>query len=172
MKDEYLLVDGYNIIFAWGDLKNFDQPYFLEESRENLIKTMCNYQGFKGCNLILVFDAHRVKGNKGSIEKRENIFVVYTKEAETADNYIERVTSNLSKEYSVKVATSDRLEQIIIMGKGATRISATELKVDVNFVNRKVKNKIEERKAIKNNMLFDNLDPNMAEIFENMRRMK
>lgn len=171
MKKEYLLVDGYNIIFAWENLKKISS-YSLQEAREKLISILSNYQGAKGIELIIVFDAHLVKGNRGSIEKRGKTYIVYTKEAETADNYIERVTSDLVKDYTVKVATSDRLEQIIIMGKGAIRISATELKEDVKYTAKKIAKKIDEIKPIKNNMLFDNLDPEMAAWFEKMRREK
>lgn len=172
MKNEYLLVDGYNVIFSWEELKKIVENLKLEDARDKLIKILSNYQGFKGINIIIVFDAHLVKGNIGSVEKRGDIFIVYTKEAETADNYIEKVTNDLVKDYNVKVATSDRLEQIIIMSKGATRVSVTELKAEVEFVNKKVKNKIESIKPIKNNTLLDNLDPKMAEWVENMRRMK
>lgn len=171
MKKEYLLVDGYNIIFAWENLKKISE-YSLEEAREKLISILSNYQGAKGIELIIVFDAHLVKGNKGSVEKRGKTNIVYTKEAETADNYIEKITNDLTKNYNVKVATSDRLEQIIIMGKGAIRVSATELKADVKHTAKKISKKIEEIKPIKNNMLFDNLDPETAKWFEEMRRKK
>ncbi|MDE6182018.1 MAG: NYN domain-containing protein [Eubacteriales bacterium] len=171
MKKEYLLVDGYNIIFAWDNLKKM-ADYSLEEAREKLISILSNYQGAKGIELIIVFDAHLVKGNRGNIEKRGKTYIVYTKEAETADNYIESITKSLVKDYNVKVATSDRLEQIIIMGKGAIRVSATELKADVKYTAKKVSKKIEEIKPIKNNMLFDNLDPEMAKWVEEMRRKK
>lgn len=171
MKKEYLLVDGYNIIFAWDNLKKM-ADYSLEEAREKLISILSNYQGAKGIELIIVFDAHLVKGNRGNIEKRGKTYIVYTKEAETADNYIESITKDLVKDYNVKVATSDRLEQIIIMGKGAIRVSATELKADVRYTAKKVSKKIEEIKPIKNNMLFDNLSPEMAKWVEEMRRKK
>ncbi len=171
MKKEYLLVDGYNIIFAWDKLKKISE-YSLEESREKLISILSNYQGAKGLELIIVFDAHLVKGNKGSIEKRGKTNIVYTKEAETADNYIEKLTNDLSKNYNVKVATSDRLEQIIILGKGAIRVSAKELELDIKNTEKKISKKIEEIKPIKHNMLFDNLDPETAKWFEEMRRNK
>lgn len=169
MKKEYLLVDGYNIIFAWDKLKKISE-YSLEESREKLISILSNYQGAKGIELIIVFDAHLVKGNKGNIEKRGKTNIVYTKEAETADNYIEKLTNDLSKNYNVKVATSDRLEQIIIMGKGAIKVSAKELEIDIKNTERKISKKIEEIKPIKNNMLFDNLDPETAKWFEERRK--
>lgn len=120
---EYLLVDGYNIIFAWEDLKKLASES-LEIAREHLIDRLCNYRGFCQCELILVFDAYKVKNNPGEVEKIHNISVVYTKEAETADMYIEKVTKQLGKHHRVRVATSDNLEQLIILGHGALRISA------------------------------------------------
>ena len=120
---EYVLVDGYNIIFAWDDLKKIAEDN-LNLARQLLINILCNYQGYVGCGLILVFDAYKVAGGRGSVEKHGGIHVVYTKEAETADAYIERVTLEMGKKYRVRVATSDRLEQIIVLGHGATRISA------------------------------------------------
>jgi len=121
---EYLLVDGYNIIFAWEKLKAIAQES-VDTARHQLINILCNYQGFRQCELILVFDAYRVKGNPGSVERIHNINVVYTKEAETADMYIEKVTNQLGKQRKVRVATSDSLEQLIILGHGAQRISAS-----------------------------------------------
>lgn len=127
---EYLLVDGYNIIFAWDELKEIAQES-LDSARTQLINILCNYQGFRRCELILVFDAYKVKGNPGSVEKVHNINVVYTKEAETADMYIERVTNEIGKKHRVRVATSDGLEQLIIIGHGALRVSAAEFKDEV-----------------------------------------
>lgn len=122
---EYLLVDGYNIIFAWDELKKAAEEN-LDLARSMLINMLCNYQGFRQCSLILVFDAYKVKGSVGEVEKVNNITVVYTKEAETADTYIEKATHDLSREHRVRVATSDNLEQTIILGNGAYRISASE----------------------------------------------
>lgn len=121
---EYLLVDGYNIIFAWDELKK-DARESLDFARNNLINRLCNYQGYAGVEIILVFDAYKVKKNPGSVEKHRNISVVYTKEAETADTYIERVSHELSKKHRVRVATSDGAEQMIILGGGALRIPAS-----------------------------------------------
>ena len=120
---EYVLVDGYNIIFAWDDLKKLAQDS-LDMARSQLIDRLRNYQGFRQCPVIVVFDAYKVKGNPGSIERFGDFSVVYTKEAETADMYIERVTHELGKKHRVRVATSDGLEQIIILGHGALRVSA------------------------------------------------
>ena len=126
-QEEYLLVDGYNIIFAWDELSDLAGAD-LNAARCRLTDILCNYQAFRKMHLILVFDAYRVKGNPGSVERHHNIDVVYTKEAETADQYIEKVTHEMSrKNHRVRVATSDGLEQIIIMGAGAIRVSAREL---------------------------------------------
>lgn len=168
---EYLLVDGYNIIFSWDNLTKIAEKNSLEDARDKLISILSNYQGAKGIELIIVFDAYKVKGT-GSIEKINKTNIVYTKEAETADNYIERITHTLAKDYTVKVATSDRLEQIIIMGKGALRISSTELKADIRLTAKKTAKRIQELKPVKNNMLFDNLDPKTAKWFEEMRQNK
>lgn len=124
---EYLLVDGYNIIFAWEDLREL-AAVNIDSARDKLMDELCNYQGYMGNTLILVFDAYKVKGNPGSVMKYHNIYVVYTKEAETADQYIEKTVHEIGKKYSVTVATSDALEQMIIWGSGATRLSARGLR--------------------------------------------
>lgn len=127
---EYLLVDGYNIIFAWDELKSLAQQD-VAAARGVLIDILSNYQGFRKCIVILVFDAYKVKGNPGSVEKKDGIYVVYTKEAETADTYIEKATYDLSRKHRVRVATSDGLEQMIILGHGALRLSARAFKAEV-----------------------------------------
>ena len=127
---EYLLVDGYNIIFAWDELKKMAQDS-LEGARHMLMDLLCNYQGFQKNVVILVFDAYKVKGNPGSVEHYRNIHVVYTREAETADAYIERATYEIAKDHRVRVATSDNLEQLIILGHGAVRVSAREFLEEV-----------------------------------------
>ncbi|MBP3587523.1 MAG: NYN domain-containing protein, partial [Clostridia bacterium] len=127
---EYVLVDGYNIIFAWDDLKKLAQEN-LDMARARLIDQLRNYQGFRQCPVIVVFDAYKVKNNPGSIERFGDFSVVYTKEAETADMYIERVTHELGKKHKIRVATSDGLEQIIILGHGALRISADSFRQEV-----------------------------------------
>ncbi len=130
---EYLLVDGYNIIFAWEELKKL-AAQDVSAARGALEEILSNYQGFRKCVVILVFDAYKVKGNPGSVEKKENIYVVYTKEAETADAYIEKATYDLGKEHRVRVATSDALEQMIILGHGALRLSARAFQAEVEQV--------------------------------------
>ena len=130
---EYLLVDGYNIIFAWEELKELARED-LDSARARLIQLLCNYQGYRRCELILVFDAYKVKGSPNTIKQHHGISVVYTKEAETADMYIEKVTHHLAKEHRVRVATSDGLEQIIILGHGAVRVSARQFQEEVRQV--------------------------------------
>ena len=122
-KEEYLLVDGYNIIFAWEDLRSL-AAVNIDSARDKLMDICCNYQGYEGCTLILVFDAYKVKGNPGSVQKYHNIYVVYTREAETADQYIEKTVHEIGRKHHVTVATSDGLEQMIIWGDGAVRMSA------------------------------------------------
>lgn len=141
---EYLLVDGYNIIFAWDELKALAEES-LEAAREELIEILCNYQGVRQCEVILVFDAYKVKNNPGEVEKVNNINVVYTKEAETADMYIEKVTHKLSKKHRVRVATSDGLEQLIILGNGAFRLSADGFKKEVEQVESAVRDFLKTR---------------------------
>ena len=131
--EEYLLVDGYNIIFAWDELKAIARDS-LDAARKSLCDLLCNYQGYRKCHVILVFDAYMVKGGQGSVEKYHNIHVVYTREAETADAYIERATYEIGREHRVKVATSDGPEQLIILGHGALRLSATAFRQEVEQV--------------------------------------
>ena len=127
---EYLLVDGYNIIHAWDELKELARAD-LSAARKALMDILSNYQGFRKCEVIVVFDAYKVKGNPGSVSKYHNIHVVYTKEAETADNYIEKVTYELGRKYRVRVATSDGVEQLIILGHGALRVSARMFRMEI-----------------------------------------
>lgn len=135
--DDYLLVDGYNIIFAWDELRSMAAAD-INAAREALINVLSNYQSVRKCHLIVVFDAYKVKGGMGSIEKRHGLHIVYTKEAETADMYIEQASYDLSRKHRVRVATSDGMEQMIILGHGAERISATELKWEVEQASRHI----------------------------------
>lgn len=141
--ENYLLVDGYNIIFAWEELKDLAKTN-LDAARGRLMDILCDYQGFTKCRLILVFDAYKVKGNPGEVGKYHNIHVVYTKEAETADMYIEKATKEIAANHRVRVATSDGLEQLIIMGHGAMRVSAAEFYREVMEVKEKVREIIEK----------------------------
>ena len=142
---EYLLVDGYNIIFAWDELKQLANEN-IDSAREALIEILGNYQGFRKCSVIAVFDAYKVKGGQRHFEKHGGVTVVYTKEAETADAYIERTTYELAgkgsrggKRYRVRVATSDRLEQMIILGNNAQRLSANDFREEVEQVNNEIR---------------------------------
>ena len=139
---EYLLVDGYNIIFAWDELNALSKQS-LDAARKKLADILCNYQGFKKCVVILVFDAYRVPGSPGSIEQYHNIHIVYTKEAETADMFIEHVTHEIGKDRRVRVATSDGMEQIIILGHGALRVSARMFHEEVQQVEKEIKQLIQ-----------------------------
>ena len=127
---EYLLVDGYNIIFAWDDLKKL-AAVNMDAARQTLMDILSNYQGFRKCVLILVFDAYKVQRSVCDVERYHNIYIVYTKEAETADMYIERTTYELGRHRRVRVATSDGLEQLIILGHGATRLSARAFREEI-----------------------------------------
>ena len=138
-----MIVDGYNIIFAWDELKKIAASD-LDSARAELIKIMSNYQGVSGYEIIVVFDAYRVKGKRRDTEKHFNISIVYTKEAETADSYIERVTHELSKKHRVRVATSDGIEQMIILGNGAMRMSTNELKERISEVNKEIRKFIQK----------------------------
>ena len=135
---EYLLVDGYNIIFAWDELNALSKES-LDAARHRLMDILCNYQGYQKCVLILVFDAYRVPGSPGAIEQYHNIHVVYTKEAETADMFIERVTHEIGKSRRVRVATSDGMEQVIILGHGALRVSARMFHEEVQNVEKQIR---------------------------------
>lgn len=143
--EEFVLVDGYNIIFAWDELKEIGRDS-LDAARHVLMNLLCNYQGYRGCNLILVFDAYKVPQNLGTVEKYHNIFIVYTQEAETADSYIERVTYELRGRKKVRVATSDNLEQLIILGHGAVRVSAKSFHDEVMQTQQEI-----ERVIVQNN---------------------
>ena len=165
---EYLLVDGYNIIFAWEDLKEL-AAVNIDGAREKLMDILCNYQGFKKCTLILVFDAYKVKGNPGSVETYHNIHVVYTKEAETADQYIEKTVHEIGRKYRVTVATSDQLEQVIILGQGGRRMSARELLEDVIEVRHQIRETAREKRFSEKNYLFDHLDEETAARMERIR---
>lgn len=139
---EYLLVDGYNVIFSWDNLKKLADSS-IDGARNALINILCNYQGYKRCEVIVVFDAYKVKGNHREIEKVNNITVVYTKEAETADMYIEKASLDLAKKHKVRVVTSDALEQVIILGNGALRVSSREFQGEVKSAEENIRSIIE-----------------------------
>ena len=152
---ECLLVDGYNIIFSWDELNELSKTN-LDHARTRLMEMLNNYQGYRKCLLIVVFDAYKIKKNVGSFEKNDNIYVVYTKEAQTADNYIEKVTHDLAENYRVYVATSDALEQTIVFSTGAMRISAREFELLVKETHEnELKEFNRKNKQMKNYLLED-----------------
>lgn len=165
---EYLLVDGYNVIFAWDDLKELAKVN-IEAARNKLMDILCNYQGFKKCVLILVFDAYKVEGYAMEIQKYHNIHVVYTKEAETADQYIEKVVHEIGKRYHVTVVTSDGVEQVITLGQGGTLTSSREFREEVEIVNRQIMEEAESRRESGKNYLFDHMDEDLAQDMEEVR---
>lgn len=164
---EYLLVDGYNVIFAWDELKELARDN-IEAARNKLMDILCNYQGYKKCILILVFDAYKVDGFVHEIQKYHNIHVVYTKEAETADQYIEKVVHEIGKKYHVTVATSDRIEQVITLGQGGTLISSRELREEIELMQREIREEYLQKSGGKN-YLFNHMDEELAEKMEQVR---
>ena len=166
--EEYLLVDGYNIIFAWDELRELSE-IDLAAARGRLADILCNYQGYRKCTLILVFDAYKVEGNPGGVAKYHNIHIVYTKEAETADQYIEKTVRKISKHHSVTVATSDALEQVIILGQGARRMSAAGLKEEVELALKEIRGEHLEKGDILRTYLFDYLGEDTAKEMEEIR---
>ena len=166
--EEYLLVDGYNIIFAWDELRELSE-IDLAAARGRLADILCNYQGYRKCTLILVFDAYKVEGNLGEVAKYHNIHIVYTKEAETADQYIEKTVRKISKHHSVTVATSDALEQVIILGQGARRMSAAGLKEEVELALKEIRGEHLEKGDILRTYLFDYLGEDTAKEMEEIR---
>ena len=147
-----LLVDGYNIVFAWDELKEIAKTN-IDGARDRLLDIMCNYQGYKGNTVIVVFDAYNVKKHAETVSKYHNIYVVYTKEAETADMYIAKTTHKLANKFQVTVATSDALEQLIIMGHGALRMSASNFKEEVDNVNKAISEQINKTSRLENYVL-------------------
>ena len=140
---EYVLVDGYNVIFSWDELKKAAQTN-LDAARNMLINILCNYQGYRKCELILVFDAYKVRGNVREVEKIGNINIVYTKEAETADMYIEKVSNTLARKHRVRVVTSDGMEQLIILGNGALRVSSQSFLDEVRLAEKEIRSIISD----------------------------
>ena len=167
-QEEYLLVDGYNIIFSWDELNELSKTN-IAAARQKLMDVLCNYQGFKKCTLILVFDAYKVEGFQGEVQKYHNIHVVYTKEAETADQYIEKTVHQMAKKYNVTVATSDATEQVIIWGAGAMRMSAQGLLTEVQETNREIRKLLEETKKPGKESMLKGLPPEVAELLEEVR---
>lgn len=170
-KESYLIIDGYNVIHAWKKLNKIAK-HSLQDARDKLIEILSNYCGIGSEHIILVFDAYGVKGGMGSVSIRDNITVIFTQEAETADSYIEKTAGKISGNCTVRVVTSDALEQMIIMGLGAYRVSVREFVIAVHKAETKIHEKIESLKTIKNNELISNLDPKTAEWLEQLRQGK
>ena len=165
---EYLLVDGYNIIFAWDELKELAKAN-IESARNKLMDILSNYQGYRKMTLILVFDAYKVPGNPGEQTKYHNIHVVYTKEAETADQYIEKTVHEIGRRYRVTVATSDATEQVIVLSQGAVRMSARELAEEIRLTNREIRETWLERHQGSKDYLLDHIPEEMTELMEEVR---
>jgi ribosomal protection tetracycline resistance protein len=159
--EEYLLVDGYNIIYAWEELSKLAETN-MDGARGKLQDILCNYQAIKKCNLIVVFDAYRVQGHMTEVMDYHNIHIVFTKEAETADQYIEKFSHENSRRYNITVATSDGVEQVIIRGQGCRLLSARELEEDVKSVNESIRENYLEKPTINKNRLFDTISKDTA----------
>ena len=168
VRQEYLLVDGYNIIFSWEELRELSEKD-IGAARGKLADILSNYQGYRKCTLILVYDAYKVEGNPGEVMKYHNIYIVYTKEAETADQYIEKTVRRIAKDAAVTVATSDGLEQVFILGQGANRMSAPGLKEEIERTLAEVRGEHLGKKGSVGNYLFDYLDEETAEEMEKVR---
>ena len=161
-------MDGCNIIFAWEDLRDLAQADF-HAAQSRLMDILSDYQGIKGCILILVFDAYRVEGHPEETFQYHNIHVVYTKEAETADQYIERTVHEIGRKHNVTVATSDGLEQIIIMGQGAHRMSARGLRDEIKAIENQIRQQWHEKRQSSKNYLIDNISDEMAQYMKEKR---
>lgn len=167
---EYLFVDGYNIINTWDSFKGFKKEK-LEEARVKLKDILVEHKAYTGIDIILVFDAHLVKGNNGTKEEYKGIKIVYTKEYETADHYIERTISKMSRLKKIRVATSDKLEQEIILSRGATRVSARELEIEV-FGNKKLVTKKTSYNNEKNDYHFGKMSEELIEKLKKINTKK
>lgn len=165
---EYLVIDGYNIIHAWCDIFNLrEEP--LEDCRTRFLNILSNYQGYKKANVIVVFDAHLVKGSQVKHESFDKITVVFTKENETADNYIERFVYKKASTNRVRVATSDYLEQTIVLSNGGIRMSARELREEVFSASKDSKGNLQSLKR-SSNTIMENVSPELLEVLEKIRR--
>jgi len=165
--DSYMIVDGYNVIFAWKELKELANTN-IDAARDKLIDIISNYQGAKGVNVILVFDAYKLKEFPGEEMNINNIKIVFTKENETADAYIERMAHSMGRKYDVTVVTSDGLEQLTALSQGCKILSSMELKTEVEMANATVKEKMENNASSKN-YLLDNVSPEVSEYIKKIR---
>ncbi|NSW89770.1 MAG: NYN domain-containing protein [Firmicutes bacterium] len=168
---EYLLVDGYNIINAWKDVFDLNRES-LEECREKLLYMLSNYEGYKRIKIIVVFDAHLVSGSKKKVEKYDNIIVVFTGENQTADNYIERFVYKLGNEHTIRVATSDYLEQTIVLRNGGARMTPRELRKEIEDAHRSMIKDFSKNQYSEKNTIMSNIKPELADLLEKIRRSK
>ena len=167
-----IFVDGYNVVNSWPNLKR-KKDFSFEGARQTLIDKLHNYGVFKDCKIVLVFDAHKVIGN---LEKKEevnkNISVVFTKDGETADSYIERNVNALGRKHEIVVVTSDNLEQQIVFQRGAVRMSSLEFYNEILNIEKSIKLKSDKNKIAQKNSISDNIDDKTAKILEEIRRSK
>jgi predicted RNA-binding protein with PIN domain len=165
-----IFVDGYNVINSWPELKNV-KDYSLEFARQGLIETLSNYAAYRGYKIFVVFDAHMVSG---SVEKREkfsnNVIIVFTREGDTADTFIERMINQIGRKFEVCVVTSDSLEQQLVFQRGATRMSSIEFYHEIKSIEAKIRNKIEKNYSKKRHTLEDMIEKNILEELEKIRR--
>jgi predicted RNA-binding protein with PIN domain len=162
-------VDGYNVINSWPNLKKIKE-YSYESSRIQLIDTLQNYSEFKGYKMFIVFDAHMVKGSLEKKERLGNLVVIFTKEGETADSYIERTVNNIGRKSEVCVVTSDSLEQQVAFQRGAIRMSSIEFYYEVNNIEKKIQTKTEKMYSKKRSLLEERIDKETLEKLEKIRR--
>jgi predicted RNA-binding protein with PIN domain len=167
-QEHYLLVDGYNILFAWDELNELSK-YSMDAARNKLMDILSNYQGYTAMHIILVFDAYKVEGFQGEVTKWHNIDVVFTKEAETADQYIEKTAHVIGRKYKVTVATSDGVEQVIIRSKGCLLLSARELREEIQRVSEEIRTEHLNGGKSKGNYLLDYLSPEESARMEAIR---
>lgn len=164
-----IFVDGYNVINAWPQLRDI-MKYNLDSARQQLIETLQNYSSYKGHKIIVVFDAHMRKGSLEKSEDHSGVKVIYTKEGETADSYIEKMVNNIGRKVEVLVVTSDLLEQQLAFQRGAIRMSSTEFYFEVKSIEEKIKIKTEKKISLKTNRIEDRIDKEVLEKLEEIRR--
>jgi predicted RNA-binding protein with PIN domain len=167
---EYLVIDGYNVINSWTDVFNLEEDT-LEECREKFLDIISNFQGYRKLNIIVVFDAHMVKGSQEKRENYDKVSVVFTREKETADNYIERLVYNLGNTHTIRVVTSDYMEQTIVLSNGGVRVTPAELRQEIQKAERNGRNTL-ERRPVNNSPLMSRIKPDLARKLEKMRRDK
>ena len=166
-----IFVDAYNVINAWPNLRDIKE-YSYESARQKLISVLQNYATYKGCKIFIVFDAHKVQGNFGKREKLGNTVIIFTKEGETADSFIEKTIDNIGKKVDVCVVTSDSLEQQLAFQRGATRMSSIEFYFEVEDVHDKIQQKSEKNLTDQRNLLEDRIQQNILDKLEKIRRSR